>query len=142
MQANAILYVTSKFYTERWCHWWGPQLLWKYWFWKYEFCNFQFSPIHFKTGFIFLLCANSLLCYSLIFSGHQLGKWINFSPYVIVFILSHSFDVSCFFILVDILYDSWSPAMTVSSVCISILSMLSSSTVKVCFWLSPSLQSL
>lgn len=32
---------------------------------------------------------------------------------------------------VDILYDSWSPAMTVSSICISILSMLSSSTVKV-----------
>ena len=31
----------------------------------------------------------------------------------------------------DILYDSWSPAMTVSSICISILSMLSSSTVKV-----------
>ncbi|RRT85090.1 hypothetical protein B296_00007945 [Ensete ventricosum] len=30
----------------------------------------------------------------------------------------------------DILYDSWSPAMTVSSVCISILSMLSSSAVK------------
>ncbi|KAK4390719.1 putative ubiquitin-conjugating enzyme E2 18 [Sesamum angolense] len=30
----------------------------------------------------------------------------------------------------DILYDSWSPAMTVSSICISILSMLSSSTVK------------
>ncbi|MQM09488.1 hypothetical protein Taro_042362 [Colocasia esculenta] len=29
-----------------------------------------------------------------------------------------------------ILYDSWSPAMTVSSVCISILSMLSSSTAK------------
>ncbi|KAG6774662.1 hypothetical protein POTOM_022023 [Populus tomentosa] len=29
-----------------------------------------------------------------------------------------------------ILYDSWSPAMTVSSICISILSMLSSSTVK------------
>ncbi|KAL8168293.1 hypothetical protein V2J09_009792 [Rumex salicifolius] len=33
-------------------------------------------------------------------------------------------------ICLDILYDSWSPAMTVSSVCISILSMLSSSTVK------------
>ncbi|RWW62840.1 hypothetical protein BHE74_00030024 [Ensete ventricosum] len=33
--------------------------------------------------------------------------------------------------LADILYDSWSPAMTVSSVCISILSMLSSSTAKV-----------
>ncbi|CAL5415860.1 unnamed protein product [Camellia sinensis] len=32
--------------------------------------------------------------------------------------------------LPDILYDSWSPAMTVSSICISILSMLSSSTVK------------
>ncbi|KAJ6999168.1 hypothetical protein NC653_015106 [Populus alba x Populus x berolinensis] len=32
--------------------------------------------------------------------------------------------------LKDILYDSWSPAMTVSSICISILSMLSSSTVK------------
>lgn len=32
---------------------------------------------------------------------------------------------------VDILYDSWSPAMTVSSICISILSMLSSSTEKV-----------
>jgi hypothetical protein len=31
----------------------------------------------------------------------------------------------------DILYDSWSPAMTVSSICISILSMLSSSKVKV-----------
>ncbi|BBH07978.1 ubiquitin-conjugating enzyme 18 [Prunus dulcis] len=29
-----------------------------------------------------------------------------------------------------ILYDSWSPAMTVSSICISILSMLSSSTMK------------
>ncbi|KAG6489621.1 hypothetical protein ZIOFF_050896 [Zingiber officinale] len=33
-------------------------------------------------------------------------------------------------ICLDILYDSWSPAMTVSSVCVSILSMLSSSTVK------------
>ncbi|KAH0879481.1 hypothetical protein HID58_066875 [Brassica napus] len=32
--------------------------------------------------------------------------------------------------LYDILYDSWSPAMTVSSVCISILSMLSSSPAK------------
>ncbi|GAU26265.1 hypothetical protein TSUD_224570 [Trifolium subterraneum] len=30
----------------------------------------------------------------------------------------------------NILYDSWSPAMTVSSICISILSMLSSSTAK------------
>ncbi|KAG5375535.1 hypothetical protein IGI04_040131, partial [Brassica rapa subsp. trilocularis] len=30
----------------------------------------------------------------------------------------------------DILYDSWSPAMTVSSVCINILSMLSSSPAK------------
>ncbi|KAE8654021.1 Ubiquitin-conjugating enzyme family protein isoform 2 [Hibiscus syriacus] len=30
----------------------------------------------------------------------------------------------------DILYDSWSPAMTVNSICISILSMLSSSTAK------------
>ncbi|TXG52166.1 hypothetical protein EZV62_021335 [Acer yangbiense] len=34
------------------------------------------------------------------------------------------------FVFADILYDSWSPAMTVSSICISILSMLSSSTVK------------
>ncbi|XP_050214968.1 probable ubiquitin-conjugating enzyme E2 16 [Mercurialis annua] len=33
-------------------------------------------------------------------------------------------------ICLDILYDSWSPAMTVSSICISILSMLSSATVK------------
>ncbi|KAG6618229.1 hypothetical protein I3842_Q117900 [Carya illinoinensis] len=33
-------------------------------------------------------------------------------------------------ICLDILYDSWSPAMTVSSICISILSMLSSSTLK------------
>lgn len=42
-------------------------------------------------------------------------------------------------IITDILYDSWSPAMTVSSICISILSMLSSSTVKVrltIIWLS------
>ncbi|KAL9263668.1 Ubiquitin-conjugating enzyme 15-like protein [Drosera capensis] len=30
----------------------------------------------------------------------------------------------------DILYDSWSPAMTVSSICISIVSMLSSSPAK------------
>ena len=34
----------------------------------------------------------------------------------------------------DILYDSWSPAMTVSSVCISILSMLSSSPAKVTYF--------
>ncbi|CAN7065757.1 unnamed protein product [Brassica rapa subsp. trilocularis] len=33
-------------------------------------------------------------------------------------------------ICLDILYDSWSPAMTVSSVCINILSMLSSSPAK------------
>ncbi|KAL2498399.1 UBC core domain-containing protein [Abeliophyllum distichum] len=33
-------------------------------------------------------------------------------------------------ICLDILYDSWSPAMTVSSICISILSMLSSSPDK------------
>ncbi|AQK63843.1 Ubiquitin-conjugating enzyme 15 [Zea mays] len=33
-------------------------------------------------------------------------------------------------ICLDILYDSWSPAMTVSSICISILSMLSSSPAK------------
>ncbi|XP_050935875.1 uncharacterized protein LOC103499968 isoform X2 [Cucumis melo] len=31
----------------------------------------------------------------------------------------------------DILYYSWSPAMTISSICIIILSMLSSSTTKV-----------
>ncbi|KAE8664255.1 putative ubiquitin-conjugating enzyme E2 16 [Hibiscus syriacus] len=35
-------------------------------------------------------------------------------------------------ICLDILYDSWSPAMTVSSICISILSMLSSATAKPC----------
>lgn len=33
-------------------------------------------------------------------------------------------------ICLDILYDSWSPAMTVSSICISLLSMLSSSPKK------------
>ncbi|XP_019056865.1 PREDICTED: probable ubiquitin-conjugating enzyme E2 16 isoform X1 [Tarenaya hassleriana] len=33
-------------------------------------------------------------------------------------------------ICLDILYDSWSPAMRLSSVCLSILSMLSSSSVK------------
>ncbi|KAE8704196.1 Ubiquitin-conjugating enzyme 15 [Hibiscus syriacus] len=33
-------------------------------------------------------------------------------------------------VCLDILYDSWSPAMTVNSICISILSMLSSSTAK------------
>ncbi|XP_013744366.2 probable ubiquitin-conjugating enzyme E2 18 isoform X1 [Brassica napus] len=43
-------------------------------------------------------------------------------------------------ICLDILYDSWSPAMTVSSVCISILSMLSSSPEKVStFLLTPTL---
>ena len=35
--------------------------------------------------------------------------------------------------MADILYDSWSPAMTVNSICISILSMLSSATAKVSF---------
>ncbi|KAG6519851.1 hypothetical protein ZIOFF_016879 [Zingiber officinale] len=40
------------------------------------------------------------------------------------------FEHSTYRCLADILYDSWSPAMTVSSVCISILSMLSSSTAK------------
>jgi hypothetical protein len=39
----------------------------------------------------------------------------------------------------DILYDSWSPAMTVSSICISILSMLSSSPAKVTYFLYISL---
>lgn len=33
-------------------------------------------------------------------------------------------------ICLDILYDSWSPAMTINSVCLSILSMLSSATAK------------
>lgn len=33
-------------------------------------------------------------------------------------------------ICLDILYDSWSPAMTVSSICMSLVSMLSSSPVK------------
>ncbi|GLJ17246.1 hypothetical protein SUGI_0299040 [Cryptomeria japonica] len=33
-------------------------------------------------------------------------------------------------ICLDILYDSWSPAMTVGSICMSILSMLSSATAK------------
>eukprot|EP00243_Klebsormidium_subtile_P003037 TRINITY_DN16171_c0_g1_i1.p1 TRINITY_DN16171_c0_g1~~TRINITY_DN16171_c0_g1_i1.p1 ORF type:complete len:159 (-),score=13.12 TRINITY_DN16171_c0_g1_i1:207-683(-) len=33
-------------------------------------------------------------------------------------------------ICLDILYEAWSPALTVSSICISLLSMLSSNTVK------------
>ncbi|KAE8648006.1 hypothetical protein Csa_021412 [Cucumis sativus] len=36
----------------------------------------------------------------------------------------------------DILYDSWSPAMTISSICINIFSMLSSSTAKGSFAVS------
>lgn len=41
----------------------------------------------------------------------------------------------CIFDDADVLYDSWSPAMRLSSICLSILSMLSSSSVKVyvCF---------
>ncbi|XP_013749414.1 probable ubiquitin-conjugating enzyme E2 17 isoform X1 [Brassica napus] len=35
-------------------------------------------------------------------------------------------------ICLDVLYGSWSPAMRLSSICLSILSMLSSSAVKVC----------
>ncbi|XP_013593705.1 PREDICTED: probable ubiquitin-conjugating enzyme E2 17 isoform X1 [Brassica oleracea var. oleracea] len=35
-------------------------------------------------------------------------------------------------ICLDVLYGSWSPAMRLSSICLSILSMLSSSSVKVC----------
>jgi hypothetical protein len=35
-------------------------------------------------------------------------------------------------ICLSILYDQWSPALTISSVCLSILSMLSSCTKKVC----------
>jgi len=38
----------------------------------------------------------------------------------------------CSFDYADVLYDSWSPAMRLSSICLSILSMLSSSSVKVC----------
>ncbi|GJY70248.1 probable ubiquitin-conjugating enzyme E2 18 [Tanacetum coccineum] len=38
--------------------------------------------------------------------------------------------LSWFISFLDILYDSWSPAMTVGSICISILSMLSSSPAK------------
>ncbi len=33
-------------------------------------------------------------------------------------------------ICLDILYDNWSPVLTVESICLSILSMLSSATVK------------
>ncbi|KAH0435711.1 hypothetical protein IEQ34_026543 [Dendrobium chrysotoxum] len=46
-----------------------------------------------------------------------------------IFISTRSRGNNCVF-QTDILYDSWSPAMTVSSVCISILSMLSSSSIK------------
>jgi len=52
---------------------------------------------------------------------------------------SHSSNYWFLHLPTDILYDSWSPAMTVSSICISILSMLSSSPAKVAYFLYISL---
>jgi len=39
-------------------------------------------------------------------------------------------------VCLNVLYDGWSPALTVTSVCLSILSMLSSATEKVGYKLS------
>ena len=49
----------------------------------------------------------------------------------ILFLRGNAFHILCVVSCADILYDSRSPAMTISSVCISILSMLSSCTLKV-----------
>ena len=70
------------------------------------------------SSLLFRLLHCSLLC------DHWLFKVVKTNVYNV-------FPVR-FSLLADILYDSWSPAMTVSSICISILSMLSSSTSKVC----------
>ncbi|KAI0504780.1 hypothetical protein KFK09_015733 [Dendrobium nobile] len=57
----------------------------------------------------------------------EVFKRVDFDPfsYFISFVIL--LKVVVFY---DILYDSWSPAMTVSSICVSIVSMLSSSTRK------------
>lgn len=69
---------------------------------------------------------------------HSNGKAFFFHSFdVYAYMLSDSFDS---FHCADILYDSWSPAMTVSSVCLSILSMLSSSPAKVRYPFTSDLQ--
>ncbi|KAJ6732831.1 UBIQUITIN-CONJUGATING ENZYME E2 16-RELATED [Salix koriyanagi] len=56
-------------------------------------------------------------------NGHICFSWVFSFCYIMNLFIS-------MLLFHDILYDSWSPAMTVSSVCISILSMLSSSPAK------------
>ncbi|KVH92347.1 Ubiquitin-conjugating enzyme, active site-containing protein, partial [Cynara cardunculus var. scolymus] len=81
--------------------------------------------------FVIDACGHAFLAYNL-FDGTTQVIFLHPAPlHPHIYSNGHiCLDLIGTFNFVDILYDSWSPAMTVGSICISILSMLSSSTAK------------